>query len=73
MNPTQKYIEALRKERDELKLKHAAMRDAVKEAVGYAGNKYFDWGDRAEHCFDMLEAAIRNDSASPPDWGGNRD
>ena len=41
------------------------LRTAIDDAVTYAGNRQAEWGERAEHCFWILEQAVEASDGSP--------
>ena len=43
------------------------LRTAIDDAVTYAGNHQLEWGDRAEHCFWILDQAINGERWEPAD------
>jgi len=44
--------------------RYEQLKDAVKQAIDYANGRESEWGERAEHCFDILRKAIEVQSRS---------
>lgn len=49
-----------------LRSEHDRLLEAIRESINYAGNRWSEWGYRAEGCLKILEAAL----ASQPQLEG---